>query len=269
MIDSNDPRQNFILKALPMAEYQRLFPYLVRVELPLGKVLYEPGDTLSFAYFPTTSVVSLVNVLQNGSSAEIAVIGNDGMLCVVIFMSGETMPNRAVVQSAGYAYKIRKDLLMREFERSGGRRTGKLRTLLMRFTQALVSQMAQTGVCNRYHSVDQRLCRLLLFSLDRLPSNDLYMTQESIANMLGVRREGVTEAAGKLQKAGLIEYRRGRIKVLNRPGLEEKVCECYQVVKIEYNRLLSDKVSSLSDLNGRIAPPFREDQKIVNLNHYR
>ena len=201
--------------------------------MPLGNVLYESGTHLNHVYFPSTSIVSLLYVMEDGASAEIAVIGNEGIIGVALFMGGETMPNRALVQSSGHAYRLGGDILKREF-----RRVGILHYLLLRYTQALLTQMAQTAVCNRHHSVDQQLCRWLLLSLDRLNSHTLNMTQELIANMLGVRREGVTEAAGNLQKAGLIHYRRGRITVLDRPGLEARVCECYQVVKKEFDRLL-------------------------------
>jgi len=199
----------------------------------LGEVLYESGGELRHAYFPTTCIVSLLYVMENGSSAEIAVVGNEGLVGVALFMGGGTMPNRAVVQSAGHAYRLRGAFIKQEFDRYGV-----LLRLLLRYTQALITQMAQTAVCNRHHSVDQQLCRWLLMSLDRLSSDELVMTQELIANMLGVRREGVTEAAGKLHRAGLIDYRRGHIKVLDRPGLEARVCECYQVVKTEFDRLL-------------------------------
>jgi len=238
MTDFHNPRQNHLLDALPAAEYERLFPYLEQVPMPLGKVLYESGDELHHAYFPTTCIVSKLYVMENGASAEIAVIGNDGIIGVSLFMGGGTMPNRAVVQSEGYAYRLRAHLLIQQFDRSGGRRSGVFHHLLLRYTQALITQMAQTAACNRHHSVDQQLCRWLLLSLDRLAANELIMTQELIANMLGVRREGVTEAAGKLHKAGLIDYRRGHITVLDRPGLEARVCECYQVVKTESDRLL-------------------------------
>jgi CRP-like cAMP-binding protein len=238
MTASHSPRQNYLLDTLPTEEYARLFPDLELVQLPLGKVIYESGDELHHAYFPTTCIVSLLYVMENGASAEIAVVGNDGIIGVALFMGGGTMPNRAVVQSEGYAYRLRAHHLMQEFDRFGGRRHGTLHDLLLRYTQALITQMSQTAVCNRHHSVDQQLCRWLLLSLDRLATNELTMTQELIANMLGVRREGVTEAAGKLQQAGLIEYSRGRIRVLNRPGLEARVCECYQVVRTEFDRLL-------------------------------
>ncbi len=245
MTDPHNPRQNHLLDALPSAEYERLFPHLELVPMPLGDVLYESGDKLRYAYFPTTCIVSKLYVTENGASTEIAVVGNDGIIGAALFMGGGTMPNRAVVQSAGYAFRLRGHLLIKEFERFGGRRSGALHHLLLRYIQALITQMAQTAVCNRHHSVDQQLCRWLLLSLDRLDSNELIMTQELIANMLGVRREGVTEAAGNLQRAGLIDYSRGHITVLDRPGLEARVCECYQVVKTESNRLLP----SLNALN--------------------
>ena len=243
MTDPHNPRQNHLLNALPAADYERLFPHLELVPMPLGEVLYESGDKLRHAYFPTTCIVSKLYVMENGASAEIAVVGNDGMIGVALFMGGSTMPNRAVVQSAGYAYRLRAHLLMLEFDRSGGRRSGALHHLLLRYTQVLITQMAQTAVCNRHHSVDQQLCRWLLLSLDRLPSNELVMTQELIANMLGVRREGVTEAAGRLQADGLIHYSRGHIKVLDRRGLEARVCECYDVVRRESDRLLPHAVA--------------------------
>jgi CRP-like cAMP-binding protein len=227
--------QNHLLAELPESERERLFPHLEPVSLALGKALYESGGQLSHVYFPTTAIVSLLYVMENDASAEIAVVGNEGMVGIALFMGGETMPNRAVVQSAGHAYRLQGQLLKQEFGRSGA-----LQHLLLRYTQALLTQMAQTAVCNRHHSVDQQLCRWLLLSLDRLPSDELSMTQELIANMLGVRREGVTEAAGKLQSAGLIRYRRGHITVLDRPGLEARVCECYEVVRKEFRRLLPD-----------------------------
>ncbi len=233
MTDLDTPKSNYLLNALPEAEYERLLPHLERVDMPLGEVIYESGGELRYVYFPVTSIVSLLYVMENGASAEIAVVGKDGIIGVALFMGGGSMPNRAVVQSAGHAYRLRGQLLMHEFNRYEG-----MLHLLLRYTQALITQMAQTAVCNRHHSVDQQLCRWLLLSLDRLPSNELTMTQELIANMLGVRREGVTEAAGKLQHAGLIHYSRGRVTVLDRPGLEERVCECYHVVKAESDRLL-------------------------------
>ena len=199
----------------------------------LGDVLYESGTHLSHVYFPTTSIVSLLYVMEDGSSAEIAVVGNEGVVGVALFMGGETTPSRGIVQSAGHAYRLRGQHLKREFIRAA-----ELQQVLLRYTQALLTQMAQTAVCNRHHSVDQQLCRWLLLSFDRLPSNELTMTQEMIAGLLGVRREGVTEAAGKLQKAGVIRYKRGRISVTNRRGLEARSCECYAVVKKEFDRLL-------------------------------
>ena len=226
-------KQNQILDALSPAARERLHPHLQVVELPLGMVLYESGDTLRHIYFPTDSIVSLLYVLEDGASAEIAVVGNDGAIGVALFMGGETTTNRAIVQSAGSAYRLTGSRLKQEFERHG-----EMLHILLRYTQALITQMAQTAVCNRHHSVDQQLCRWLLLSLDRLSSNQLVMTQELIANMLGVRREGVTEAAGKLQKLGVIDYRRGRITVLDRPRLEQLSCECYAVVKKETDRLV-------------------------------
>jgi len=229
----SQPRQNHLLDALLNAEYNRLFPNLELIQMPLGEAIYESGGKLKHVYFPTTSIVSLLYVMEDGASAEIAVVGNEGILGISLFMGGETTPSRAVVQSAGYGYRLKAQLLKNEFNRAGP-----VMRLLLRYTQALITQMAQTAVCNRHHSVEQQLCRWLLLSLDRLASDELTMTQELIANMLGVRREGVTEAAGKLQRAGLIDYSRGRILVLDRPRLEERVCECYQVVKTEFDRLL-------------------------------
>jgi CRP-like cAMP-binding protein len=227
------PRQNRLLDALPDAEWERWLPHLEAVDMPLGKVLYEPGVRLTHVYFPTTSIVSLLYVMEDGASAEIAVVGHDGLVGISLFMGGESTTNRAVVQSAGLGFRLKANLLMLEFNRAGP-----VLHLLLRYTQALITQMAQTAVCNRHHSLDQQLCRWLLLSLDRLPTNELIMTQELIANMLGVRREGVTEAAGNLDKAGLIRYRRGHISVLDRDGLEKRTCECYSVVKHEYDRLL-------------------------------
>ncbi len=235
MQEINNPKQNNILSTIPEEVYQRLLPKMQLVEMPLGYVLYESGGQQDYVYFPTTSIVSLLYVMEDGDSAEIAVVGKEGIVGIALFMGGETMPNRALVQSSGYAYRLPGKSLKEEFNRAG-----ELQHLLLRYTLALLSQMAQTAVCNRHHSVDQQLCRWLLLSLDRLPSNELTMTQELIANMLGVRREGVTEAAGKLQRAGLINYNRGRITVLDRPGLEARVCECYEVVRNEFNRLLPE-----------------------------
>jgi CRP-like cAMP-binding protein len=227
------PHQNHLLDALPTSDYERLSSRLELIPMALGQVLYEPGARLRHVYFPTTSIVSLLYVMEDGASAEIAVVGNEGMLGISLFMGGETTPSHAVVQSAGYGVRLKAQLLKDEFARFGP-----MMHLLLRYTQALITQMSQTAVCNRHHSVDQQLCRWLLLSLDRLSSNELSMTQELIANMLGVRREGVTEAAGKLQEARLINYHRGRISVLDRPGLEARSCECYQVVKTEFDRLL-------------------------------
>jgi CRP-like cAMP-binding protein len=230
---SDTPRNNRLLAALPEHAYEALRPSLEPIALTLGMAVYEAGARQRFVYFPTSGIVSLLYVLENGSSAEIAVTGNEGLVGIALFMGGETTPSRAVVQSAGAAYRLDAPTLKKAFDEGGV-----LQHLLLRFTQALITQMTQTAVCNRHHSVDQQLCRWLLLSLDRLPGNELVMTQELIANMLGVRREGVTEAAGKLQAKGLIEYRRGRITVLDRAGLEARVCECYSVVKTEYDRLL-------------------------------
>jgi CRP-like cAMP-binding protein len=233
MTGTSQPRQNHILDALPQPERERLFPHLKLVALPLGEILYESGDTLHHIYFPTDSIISLLYVLEDGASAEIAVVGNEGAIGVALFMGGETTTNRAIVQSAGSAYRLTGARLKEEFGRHG-----EMLHILLRYTQALITQMAQTAVCNRHHSVDQQLCRWLLLSLDRLSSAELTMTQELIANMLGVRREGVTEAAGKLQKLGVIAYQRGHITVLDRPRLEQLCCECYAVVKEETDRLL-------------------------------
>ncbi len=231
----HNPTQNHLLAALPTAEFERLLPHLELNLMKLGVALYESGGVQEYVYFPTTSIVSLLYVLEDGASAEIAVVGNEGILGISLFMGGGTTPSRAVVQSEGYGYRLKADLLMNEFNRGGP-----VLRLLLRYTQALITQMTQTAVCNRHHSVEQQLCRWLLLSLDRLSSDSLSMTQELIANMLGVRREGVTEAAGNLQRTGLIRYSRGHIKVLDRPGLEKAVCECYAVVKLEFDRLLSD-----------------------------
>jgi CRP-like cAMP-binding protein len=226
-------RPNRLLSALPEAELARWLPQMEPVELPLGQVIYEPGSRLTHVYFPTTAIVSLLYVMENGASAEIAVVGNEGIVGISLFMGGESTPSRGVVQSAGQGFRLRANLMLQEFNRAGP-----VLHLLLRYTQALITQMAQTAVCNRHHSLDQQLCRWLLLSLDRLPSTELVMTQELIANMLGVRREGVTEAAGELHRAGLIQYRRGHISVLDRSGLETRTCECYEVVKKEYDRLL-------------------------------
>jgi CRP-like cAMP-binding protein len=239
MLDSAEPRNNLLLAALPDAEWKRWQSVLEKVEMPLGQVLYESGATLTHVYFPTTSIVSLLYVMENGASAEIAVVGNEGLVGISLFMGGESTPSRAVVQSAGHGLRLKAQLMKDEFNRAGP-----VLHLLLRYTQALITQMSQTAVCNRHHSLDQQLCRWLLLSLDRLRANHLAMTQELIANMLGVRREGVTEAALKLQEAGLISYARGHITVLNRAGLEKRTCECYAVVKREYDRLLPEKLAT-------------------------
>lgn len=238
MISMKDPKQNQLLAALPSAEWERWRPQLEFVELPLGWVLYESGKTLSHVYFPTTAIVSLLYVMENGASAEIAVVGNEGIVGISLFMGGESTPSRAVVQSAGAGFRLSSSIIKEEFNRTP------VLHLLLRYTQALITQMAQTAVCNRHHSLDQQLCRWLLLSLDRLQGSELVMTQELISNMLGVRRDGVTEAALKLQHAGLISYSRGRITILDRAGLETRTCECYQVVKMEYDRLLPAVVAT-------------------------
>ena len=237
MPTSQTPRQNHLIAALPAASYERLLPQLELIPLPLGWAVYEAGRKQGYVYFPTTSIVSLLYVMENGASAEIALTGNDGVIGIALFMGGETTPSRAVVQSAGYAYRLKAAALKREFDQGGP-----LQQLLLRYTQALITQMAQTAVCNRHHAVEQQLCRWLLLSLDRLPTNKLAMTQELIANMLGVRREGVTEAAGRLQASKLIRYSRGHITILDRAGLEALACECYAVVRKETRRLLPQKI---------------------------
>ncbi|NQW94433.1 MAG: Crp/Fnr family transcriptional regulator [Polaromonas sp.] len=234
-----DARQNRLLAALAGVEWQRWQPLLEHVEMPLGHVLYESGKTLSHVYFPTTSIVSLLYVMENGASAEIAIVGNEGLVGISLFMGGGTTPSRAVVQSAGQGFRLKANAMKQEFDRGG-----QVLHLLLRYTQALITQMSQTAVCNRHHALDQQLCRWLLLSLDRLEGSELVMTQELIANMLGVRRESVTESATKLQNAGLITYSRGRIHVLDRPGLEIRSCECYGVVKKEYDRLLPAKIAA-------------------------
>ena len=233
MADSPNPKQNHLLAALPPVEWTRWLPALEVIDMPLGQVLYEPGVTLDHVYFPATAIVSLLYVMENGASAEIAVVGNEGLVGISLFMGGESTPSRAVVQSAGQGFRLEAQRIKDEFSRAGP-----AMHVMLRYTQALITQMAQTAVCNRHHSLDQQLCRWLLLSLDRLQGNELVMTQELIANMLGVRREGVTEGALKLQRAGLIRYARGQISVLDRPGLEKRACECYGVVKKEYDRLL-------------------------------
>ncbi|MEA5446660.1 Crp/Fnr family transcriptional regulator [Gammaproteobacteria bacterium AB-CW1] len=238
MSNQPDPSQNHLLAALPPDEYARIAPNLELADLRLGDTLCEPYIEMQHVYFPVDSIVSLLCVMEDGDSAEIAIVGHEGIVGVSLFMGGETTPSQAVVQSAGKAYKLPGRALKSEFYRGGP-----MQHLLLRYTQALLTQMAQTAVCNRHHSLDQQLCRWLLISQDRLPSNELIMTQELIANMLGVRREGVTEAAGRLQHAGLIRYHRGHITLLDRPGLEKRACECYGVVKREYDRLLAERPS--------------------------
>ena len=235
MPQPHSPFQNHLLAALPEAEFKRLEADLELVHMPLGDVLYESGRALHHAYFPTTAIVSLLYVLEDGASAQIAVVGNEGILGISLFMGGDTTPSRAVVQSAGWGYRLKAHAL-----KTGFRRAGPLMFLLLRYTQALITQMTQTAVCNRHHAIEQQLCRWFLLSLDRLSGDALTMTQDLIANNLGVRREGVTEAAGKLQRAGYIRYARGHITVLDRPGLERQVCECYGVVRREFDRLFSD-----------------------------
>jgi CRP-like cAMP-binding protein len=238
---SPDPIQNHLLAALPDAERRHWLPQLERVEMPLGQVLYESGGTLSHVYFPTTAIVSLLYVMENGASAEIAVVGNEGIVGISLFMGGDSTSSRAVVQSAGLGLRLKAQTMKDDFNRAGP-----VLHLLLRYTQALITQMAQTAVCNRHHSLDQQLCRWLLLSLDRLQSSELVMTQELIANMLGVRREGVTEGALKLQQAGLIRYARGHISVLDRDGLQKRSCECYAVVKKEYDRLLPHRPAAVN-----------------------
>lgn len=239
MTASPEPRQNRLLAALPEAELQRWLPHLEYVDMPLGEVLYEAGSTLSHVYFPTTAIVSLLYVMQNGESAEIAVVGNDGVVGISLFMGGDSTPSRALIQSGGGAYRLRAQLMKEEFDRGGP-----VLLLLLRYTQALITQMVQTAACNRHHSLDQQLCRWLLLSLDRLQGTDMVMTQALIAHMLGVPLKGATEGALKLQTAGLIDYTRGRIRVLDRGGLEKRTCECYAVVKKEYARLLPDSLAA-------------------------
>jgi CRP-like cAMP-binding protein len=231
--ETREFRKNYLLGALPDAEWRRWSPFIERMHMPLGTVIYEPGITLDYVYFPITAIVSLLYVMENGASGEIAVVGNEGIVGISLFMGGQSTPSRAVVQSAGSVCRLEAQLMKAEFEKGGV-----VMHLLLRYTQALITQMSQTAVCNRHHSLDQQLCRWLLLSLDRLQGDELVMTQELIANMLGVRREGVTEGALKLQRAGLIQYARGRITVLDRKGLEARACECYAVVAREYERLL-------------------------------
>lgn len=240
MTTLHSPRQNHLLAALPVADYQRLAPNLELVSMPGGEIRHESGSTLSHVYFPTTSILSLLYVMEDGASAETAVVGNDGMIGVTIFMGGDTISSQAIVQNAGFGYRLKKNLLTQEFDRSSA-----VRNVLLRYTHVLMTQMAQTAVCNRHHSVEQQLCRWLLLNLDRLPTNELTMTQELIAHILGVRREGITEAAGKLRSAGLIQYNRGHITVLDRARLEHRSCECYAVVKKEIDRvILPDRIAA-------------------------
>jgi len=239
MLSRRTPKQNRLLAALPAADLLRLLPHLERVPLALGAVIYESGGEQAHVYFPASGIVSLLYVMKDGAAAEIAVVGNEGMVGIALFMGGDTTPSRAVVQSAGIGWRCTPDAIRAEFARGGA-----LQRLLLRYTQALITQMTQTAVCNRHHLLEQQLCRWLLLSLDRLPSRELVMTQQLIANMLGVRREGVTEAAGKLQAAGLIDYSRGRISVLDRAGLEKRACECYAVVRDETDRLLQPQSAS-------------------------
>ncbi len=238
MAVSFEPKENHLLAALPAAEFEHWRPHLELVDLSLGQVLYESGSTMTHVLFPITAIVSLLYVMEDGGSAEIAVIGNEGVVGISLFMGGGSTPSRGVVQSAGVGFRLKAQVMKDEFDRAGP-----VLHLLLRYTQALITQMAQTAVCNRHHSLDQQLCRWLLLSLDRLRGSELVMTQELIANMLGVRREGVTEAALKLQSAGFIQYARGRISVLDREGLEKRTCECYAVVKKEYDRLLPDRAA--------------------------
>ncbi|MGO9443941.1 MAG: Crp/Fnr family transcriptional regulator [Thiobacillaceae bacterium] len=235
MSSPHSPSQNHLLAALPADEYARILPNLELVPMPLGEMLYESGEQLQHAYFPTTSIVSLHYVMEDGASAESAGVGNEGIVGISLFMGGNTTPSAAVVQTTGHAYRLESRKLMQEFSRAD-----LMQRLLLRYTQALLTQVSQTAACNRHHSVEQQLCRWLLLTLDRKSTNELVMTQELIASMLGVRREGITEAAGKLQRAGFVSYRRGHIAVLDRTGLETRVCECYAVVKTELKRLLSD-----------------------------
>ena len=260
-----DPRQNHLLAALPADEYARLCPHLEPLPMPLGLVLSESGIPMRYVYFPTTAIVSRLYVMEDGSTGEIAVVGNEGLVGVSLFMGGETSPTMAVVQNAGQAYRLRAELLKQAFSLSS-----ELQHLLLLYTQAVLTQVAQTGVCNRHHSLDQQLCRWLLSRLDRLSSNEVTMTQGLIATLLGVRREGITEAAGNLQRAGLIEYRRGHITVIDRAGLEARVCECYAVVKKEFDRLLPEAIVSKSvanrmDLHSTAQLPRRSLQVAVNV----
>ena len=241
MLTNHSPRQHLLRAAVPASDLERLAPHLQLMPMPLGEMLYEPGEQMQFAWFPTSAIASLHYVTESGASSEIAGVGHEGVVGVSLFMGGESTPSAAVVQTAGHGYRLERGLLKQEFERAGA-----LQTLLLHYTQALMTQMSQTAVCNRHHSVEQQLCRWLLVTLDRIPSGELTMTQELVASMIGVRREGITEAAGRLQSDGYIRYRRGHITVLGRSGLEQRACECYGVVKKEFGRLLSDVAQSRS-----------------------
>ena len=257
LVAQADPRKNHLLGAIPDTEWERFKKNLTPVVMPLGEVIYESGTDQPYVFFPTSSIVSLLYVMENGAAAEIAIVGNEGLVGISLFMGGGSTSNRAVVQSAGYGFRMKGQYIRDEFVLAGP-----IQQLFLRYTQALIAQMGQTAVCNRHHSVNQQLCRWLLMSLDRLPTNELTMTQELIANMLGVRREGVTEAAGNLQRSGVIEYHRGRIRVLNRPLLETMVCECYEVVRNEFARLLPWDSSQISKTAPRKkSPPARRVRK--------
>ncbi|MDF1529305.1 MAG: Crp/Fnr family transcriptional regulator [Sedimenticola sp.] len=246
MSSTDDPRQNHLLSALPAGDREWLFPHLERVHLRPGESLYEHGCQLQYVYFPTTAIVSLLYIMENGAPAEITGVGNEGMLGVTLFMGGGTMPYRAMVLCAGAAYRLKSQVLIEQFNRTGGRRSGALQHLMLRYTQIMITQISQTAACNRHHSIGQKLCRWLLENLDRLPSCELSLTHELIANMLGVRRESITEAAGKLQDSRYICYRHGHITVLDRAGLEKQACECYQTVKTEVDRLLPEAATTQS-----------------------
>jgi len=261
MMDTlQSPDQNRLLAALPTAEFEHIAPHLEWIALPLGEVLYESGGQLQYVYFPTTAIVSLHYVMENGASSEIAGVGKEGIVGTSLFMGGNTTPSRVIVSTGGHGYRLKARVLLEEFHRAEGRRAGILQHLLLRYTQALLTQISQTAVCNRHHSVQQQLCRWLLQTLDRAPSNELTITQELIAGLLGVRREGITEAAGHLQQAGCINYRRGHITVLDRQGLESRACECYAVVKKEHDRLLpkqQGRQAVLPDSQANPAPRLR------------
>jgi CRP-like cAMP-binding protein len=253
MSERHTPNKNYLLSALPADIFERLSPNLELISMPLGQVLYESGGQLQYVYFPTTAILSLHYIMESGASAEIAGVGNEGVLGISLFMGGNTTPSRATVQTAGSGYRLKGRVMMEEFNRAGA-----MMRLMLRYTQALMTQMSQTAVCNRHHSVSQQLCRWLLLTLDRLPSNELTMTQELIASMLGVRRESITETAVLLQREGLISYRRGHITVLNRAGLESRTCECYDVVKKEFFRLLTDASVAKSLQNNYVVDPYRD-----------